>query len=144
MPHRLIFLLIASLCFTHQSVAAGKNFKIKPATEKEEQIYRGMATSFLCNALRADLEYEKVLEASVYSHAQLLDQVHGGMVKSVSKELKKLGKERLDRKTLLRASANQIILTAYNACPDEMPQKVKDDIKKDLEMRKIDLGNKKN
>ena len=112
----LSFLFDANLKFNN----ANANVKNSPANKNDLDIYYVMGMSFLCNATRKgfDLDFEKTLSVAAATFATQVEQKHGGKIKVGKKE------EKVDIKQLQFSVAMQLIESALQVCPNNVPEKV--------------------
>ena len=77
----------------------------KPATQDDIFLYRGMGSSYLCNARAAKIEFPKAVGVAAATYVQVLNGRHGGKVESV-------GSKKLSNEQLLSGAEFQIITGA--------------------------------
>ena len=106
-----------------KEVKAEKN--LIAASEKDLFLYRQMGASYLCIASKADIDFDKGLGIASATFANVIIGKHGGSIKE-------LGNEKLDEKKLYNAGTFQIVGSALNICPENIPEKIKKDYKKRL------------
>ena len=96
------------------------NVKNSPANKNDLDIYFVMGMSFLCNATRKgyDLDFEKTLSVASATFASQVSQKHGGKIKVGKKE------EKVDMKQLQYNISLQLVGSALQVCPDNVPEKV--------------------
>ena len=99
--------------------------KLTAASEKDLFLYRQMGASYLCIASRADVDFNKGLGVASATFANVIIGKHGGVIKE-------LGNEKLDEKKLYNAGTFQIVGSALNICPENIPSKIKKDYEKRL------------
>ncbi len=90
----------------------------KPATQDDIFLYRGMGSSYLCNARAAKIEFPKAVGVAAATYVQVLNGRHGGKVESV-------GSKKLSNEQLLSGAEFQIITGALQYCADQVPEDVK-------------------
>ena len=95
------------------------------ASEKDLFLYRQMGASYLCIASKADVDFNKGLGIASATFANVIIGKHGGAIKE-------LGNEKLDEKKLYNAGTFQIVGSALNICPENVPKKIKKDYEKRL------------
>ncbi len=130
---RLLPFALACLFFSSSSAFAwprGKK-KIRPASDDQVFLYRGIGASYVCNARTADIEFPKAVGIAAATYAQLLNGRHGGRVASA-------GKEKLSPKQLFAGAEFQIITGALQYCPEKVPQDVKEKVDAIIEKQKSD------
>jgi len=116
----------------NKQIKAQKN--LIAATEKDIFLYRQMGASYLCIASKAEVDFNKGLGIASATFANVIIGKHGGVIKS-------LGNEKLDQKKLYNAGTFQIVGSALNICPENIPGKIKKDYEKRL--KELVKGNKK-
>ena len=77
-----------------------------------------MGASYLCIASKAEVDFNKGLGIASATFANVIIGKHGGAIKE-------LGNEKLDEKKLYNAGTFQIVGSALNICPDNVPEKLK-------------------
>ena len=95
------------------------------ASEKDLFLYRQMGASYLCISSKADVDFKKCLGVASATFANVIIGKHGGAIKE-------LGNEKLDEKKLYNAGTFQIIGSALNICPENIPNNIKNDYEKRL------------
>ncbi len=103
--------------------------KIKPATDEQIFLYRGIGSSFVCNARAADIEFAKAVGVSAATYVQLLNGRHDGRVAAA-------GKKKLTNKQLFSGAEFQILTGALQYCPKEVPDDVRDQVEKAIKSQK--------
>ena len=106
-----------------KQVKAEKN--LIAATEKDLFLYRQMGASYLCIASKAEVDFSKGLGIASATFANVIIGKHGGVIKE-------LGDKKLDEKKLYNAGTFQIVGSALNICPENIPKNVKNDYEKRL------------
>ena len=99
--------------------------KLVAASEKDLFLYRQMGASYLCIASKAEVDFKKGLGVASATFANVIIGKHGGAIKE-------LGNEKLDEKKLYNAGTFQIIGSALNICPENIPNNIKNDYEKRL------------
>ena len=107
----------------NKQVKAEKN--LIAASEKDLFLYRQMGASYLCIASKAEVDFNKGLGIASATFANVIIGKHGGAIKE-------LGNEKLDEKRLYNAGTFQIVGSALNICPENIPNKIKIDYEKRL------------
>ena len=92
--------------------------KLQAATETDIFLYRQMGASYLCIAANAEVDFEKGLGIASATFANVITGKHNGLIKE-------FGTEKIDQKRLYNAGTFQIVLSAINICPENIPKKVK-------------------
>ena len=108
--------------------------KLVAASEKDLFLYRQMGASYLCIASKAEVDFNKGLGVASATFANVIVGKHGGVIKE-------LGNEKLGEKRLYNAGTFQIVGSALNICPENIPNKIKKDYEKKL--KQLVKGNKK-
>ena len=108
----------------NNQIKAEKN--INPASEKDLFLYRQMGASYLCRASKAEVDFKKGLGIATATFANVIIGKHGGVIQE-------LGNKKLNEKKLYNAGTFQIVGSAINICPDNIPNDIKNDYKKRLE-----------
>ena len=104
------------------------------ASEKDLFLYRQMGASYLCIASKAEIDFKKGLGVASATFANVIIGKHGGLIKE-------LGNEKLTEKKLYNAGTFQIVGSALNICPENIPKNIKKDYEKKL--RQVQKKNKK-
>ena len=92
--------------------------KLQAATETDLFLYRQMGASYLCIATNAEVDFEKGLGIASATFANVITGKHDGLIKE-------FGTEKLDQKRLYNAGTFQIVSSALNICPENVPEEVK-------------------
>ena len=92
--------------------------KLQAATETDLFLYRQMGASYLCIATKAEVDFEKGLGIASATFANVITGKHEGLIKE-------FGNEKLDNKRLYNAGTFQILSSALNICPENIPKEVK-------------------
>ena len=127
------------LCFSFfeintksQQIKAEKN--LIAATEEDLFLYRQMGASYLCIASKAEVDFNKGLGIASATFANVIIGKHGGAIKE-------LGNKKLNQEKLYNSGTFQIVGSALNICPENIPKKIKNDYQKKL--KQIVKENKK-
>ena len=107
----------------NKQIKAEKN--LVAATEKDIFLYRQMGASYLCLASKAEVDFNKGLGIAGATFANVITGKHGGVIKE-------LGNNKLDEKRLYNSGLFQIVGSALNICPENIPKKIKNDYEKRL------------
>ena len=118
-----IYLTFFDITIFNKELKANK--KLQPATETDLFLYRQMGASYLCIAANAEVDFDKGLGIASATFANVITGKHEGLIKE-------FGTEKLDNKRLYNAGTFQILSSALNICPENIPKKVKDSYKKKL------------
>ena len=105
----------------NNKIKAEKN--LIAASEKDLFLYRQMGASYLCIASKAEVDFNKGLGIASATFANVIIGKHGGAIKE-------LGNEKLDEKKLYNAGTFQIVGSALNICPENIPKNIKNDYEK--------------
>ena len=108
------------------------NVKNSPANKNDLDLYHGMGVSFLCNATRKgfDLDFPKTLNVASATFASVVSQKHGGKIIERKKE------QTVDIKQLQFIASLQLVESALNICPDNVPEKIEKQFKIETERLK--------
>ena len=107
----------------NKQIKAEKN--LAAASEKDIFLYRQMGASYLCIASKAEVEFNKGLGIASATFANVIIGKHGGAIEE-------LGNKKLDEKKLYNAGTFQIVGSALNICPEDIPKNIKNDYEKSL------------
>ena len=107
----------------NNQIKAEKN--LIAASENDLFLYRQMGASYLCIASKAEVEFNKGLGIASATFANVIIGKHGGAIEQ-------LGNEKLDEKKLYNAGTFQIVGSALNICPENIPKNIKKDYEKRL------------
>ena len=77
-----------------------------------------MGASYLCIATNAEVDFEKSLGIASATFANVIIGKHEGLIEE-------FGTEKIDQKRLYNAGTFQIVSSALNICPENIPKKVK-------------------
>ena len=116
-------LTIFGINTTNKQALAEKN--LIAASEKDLFLYRQMGASYLCIASKAEVDFNKGLGIASATFANVIIGKHGGAIEE-------LGNKKLDEKKLYNAGTFQIVGSALNICPENIPNKIKNDYDKKL------------
>ena len=96
------------------------NVKNSPANKNDLDLYHGMGVSFLCNGTRKgfDLDFPKTLSVASATFASVLSQKHGWKI------IEKKKAQKVDMKQLQFIASLQLVESALQVCPDNVPEKV--------------------
>ena len=99
------------------------NVKKLPANKNDLDLYHGMGVSFLCNATRKGLEldFPKTLSVASATFASVISQKHGGKIIERKKE------QTVDLKKLQYIASLQLVESALQVCPDNVPEKIQNE-----------------
>ena len=92
--------------------------KLQAASEKDLFLYRQMGASYLCIATNAEVDFEKSLGIASATFANVITGKHEGLIKE-------FGTEKIDQKRLYNAGTFQIVSSALNICPKNIPKEIK-------------------
>ena len=119
----IIPLTILDISTVNKEIKAERN--LMAASEKDLFLYRQMGASYLCIASKAEVDFKKGLGIASATFANVIIGKHGGAIKE-------LGNEKLDEKKLYNAGTFQIVGSALNICPENIPKNIKSDYEKRL------------
>ena len=111
-----LYLIFFDITIFNKEIKANK--KVQAATETDLFLYRQMGASYLCIATNAEVDFEKGLGIASATFANVIMGKHEGLIKE-------FGSEKLDQKRLYNAGTFQIVSSALNICPDNIPKEVK-------------------
>ena len=117
----IIPLSLLELNTLNKQIKADKN--LIPASEKDLFLYRQMGASYLCIASKAEVDFNKGLGIASATFANVIIGKHNGVIQE-------LGNEKLDEKKLYNAGTFQIVGSALNICPENIPKNIKNDYEK--------------
>ena len=112
----LLYLTCFDPSILNREIKAEK--KLQAATETDIFLYRQMGASYLCIASKAEVDFEKGLTIASATFANVIMGKHNGFIKE-------FGTEKLDQKRLYNAGTFQIVASALNICPENIPKEVK-------------------
>ena len=109
------------------------NVKNSPANKNDLDLYYMMGMSFLCNATRKgfDLDFEKTLSVASGTFASAISQKHGGKILDERKK-----EQTVEFKQLQSNVSLQLVESALQVCPDNVPEKVEKRVKIEIERNK--------
>ena len=109
------------------------NVKNSPANKNDLELYHGMGVSFLCNATRKgfDLDFPKTLNVASSTFASVVKQKHGGKILDDRKK-----EQTVDMKQLQFLASLQLVESALQVCPDNVPEKVGKEVNIEIERLK--------
>ena len=110
-----LYLTIFDITILNKEIKANKN--LQAATEQDLYLYKGMGASYLCIATKAGIEFSKAIGVATATYVQVVEGKHGGLVKEI-------GDEKLERNKLFAGAEFQIVTTAIQYCPDNIPKEV--------------------
>ena len=105
----------------NKTIKAEKN--LIAASERDIFLYRQMGASYLCISSKADVDFKKGLGIASATFANVIIGKHGGVIKQ-------LGDQKLDERKLYNAGTFQIVGSALNICPDNIPKNIRNDYEK--------------
>ncbi len=117
-----ISLIFSSFLFDVNNKFNNVNANVKnlPANKNDLDLYHGMGVSFLCNATRKgfDLDFPKTLNVASTTFASVVSQKHGGKI------IEKKREKKVDMKQLQFLVSLQLVESALQVCPDNVPEKI--------------------
>ena len=123
----LLYLTFFDLTILKKEIKSDK--KLKAATEEDLYLYKGMGASYFCIASKAGIEFPKAVGVATATYVQVIEGKHGGLVKE-------LGDKKLEREKLFAGAEFQIVTTALQYCPDNVPKDVTKKVNKILKDNK--------
>ena len=111
-----LYLILFDITIFNKEIKANK--KLQAATETDLFLYRQMGASYLCIATNAEVDFEKGLGIASATFANVITGKHEGLIKE-------FGTEKIDQKRLYNAGTFQIVSSALNICPKNIPKEVK-------------------
>ena len=111
-----LYLIFFDITIFNKEIKANK--KVQAATETDLFLYRQMGASYLCIATNAEVDFEKGLGIASATFANVIIGKHEGLIKE-------FGTEKIDQKRLYNAGTFQIVSSALNICPKNIPKEVK-------------------
>ena len=111
-----LYLTFFDITLFNKELKADK--KLQAATETDLFLYRQMGASYLCIATNAEVDFEKGLGIASATFANVITGKHEGLIKE-------FGTEKIDQKRLYNAGTFQIVSSALNICPKNIPKEIK-------------------
>ena len=129
-----ITLIFSSFLFVINNESYNANAKVKnlPANKNDLDLYHRMSVTFLCYATKKgfDLDFPKTLNVATSTIATVVSQKHGGKIIEKKKE------QTVDMKKLGFISSLQLIESALQVCPENVPEKIEKQFKIETERLK--------
>ena len=122
-----LYLTFFNLTSFKREIKAEK--KLQAATEQDLYLYKGMGASYFCIETKAGIEFPKAIGVATATYVQVIEGKHGGVVKE-------LGDKKLEREKLFAGAEFQIVTTAIQYCPDNVPKDVTKKVNKILKDNK--------
>ena len=119
----LLSLSLLEITFFNRELKSNK--KLEAATEQDLYLYKGMGASYFCIASKAGIEFPKAVGVATATYVQVVEGKHGGI-------LKELGDKKLERDKLFAGAEFQIVTTAIQYCPENVPKDVTKKVNKIL------------
>ena len=119
----LLSLSFLEITFFNREIKSNK--KLDAATEEDLYLYKGMGASYFCIASKAGIEFPKAVGVATATYVQVVEGKHGGI-------LKELGDKKLERDKLFAGAEFQIVTTAIQYCPENVPKDVTKKVNKIL------------
>jgi len=109
-----------------------------PASQQDVFLYKQMGASYLCKSLndKIDFDFKKAFAVSTYTFAEVIFSKHGNLIKEA-------GKEKLTSDRVLYIGEIEILNSAINICPKQIPNDVKKAFKKTINKLKKETNKKK-
>ena len=127
-----LYLTFFNITIFNKELKADK--KLQAATETDLFLYRQMGASYLCIATNAEVDFEKGLGIASATFANVIMGKHEGVIKE-------FGTEKIDQKRLYNAGTFQIVSSALNICPENIPKEVKNSY--EVRLKELIKQNKK-
>ena len=130
----LIYLAISEINFLNKRLYANTK---PPASPQDIFLYNQMGASYLSKSIndKIDFDFKKAFTVSTYTFAEVILSKHGNVIKEA-------GKEKLTTQRVLYIGEIEILNSAINICPKQIPNDVKKNFEKTV--KKINkLQNKK-
>ena len=98
-----------------------------PASQQDIYLYKQMGASFLCKSLndKINFNYNKAFAVSTYTFAEVIFSKHGNLIKEA-------GKEKLTTQRVLYIGEIEILNSAIQICPKQIPNDVVKSFKETL------------
>ncbi len=98
-----------------------------PASTEDIYLYKQMGASFLCKSLndKINFNYNKAFAVSTYTFAEVIFSKHGNLIKEA-------GKEKLTTQRVLYIGEIEILNSAIQICPKQIPNDVVKSFKETL------------
>lgn len=116
--------------------AISQETKTRPATQQDIYLYRGIGSSYVCNARTAGVEFPKAIGIAAATYTQLLNGKHGGKIEQT-------GDKQLTNKQLFAGAEFQVLTGAIQYCPDSVPEDIKKKVKEAIEKENAKNNKKK-
>ena len=109
-----------------------------PASKEDVFLYKQMGASYLCKSIndKIDFDFKKAFAVSTYTFAEVIFSKHGNLIQEA-------GKEKLTTQRVLYIGEIEILNSAIQICPKQVPNDVKKRFEKTLNNLKKQ-NNKKN
>ena len=131
----LFYLIICEINILNRRLYANTK---PPASQQDVFLYKQMGASYLCKSLndKIDFDFKKAFAVSTYTFAEVIFSKHGNLIKEA-------GKEKLTSDRVLYIGEIEILNSAINICPKQIPNDVKKAFKKTLNKLKKETNKKK-
>ena len=109
-----------------------------PASQQDLFLYKQMGASYLCKSIndKIDFDFKKAFAVSTYTFAEVILSKHGNVIKEA-------GKEKLTTQRVLYIGEIEILNSAINICPKQIPNDVKKRFNETIKKLKIKKNKKK-
>ena len=124
----VLYLALFEINILNKEIKSEK--KLMAATEKDLYLYKGMGASYLCIASKAGIEFPKALGVASATFASVVSQKHGGKIIEKKKE------QTVDMKQLQFIASLQLVESALQVCPDNVPENIEKQFKIETERLK--------
>ncbi len=131
----LFYLIICEINILNRRLYANTK---PPASQQDVFLYKQMGASYLCKSLndKIDFDFKKAFAVSTYTFAEVIFSKHGNLINEA-------GKEKLTSDRVLYIGEIEILNSAINICPKQIPNDVKKAFKKTLNKLKKETNKKK-
>jgi len=128
----LFYLAISEINFLNKRLYANEK---PPASPQDVFLYKQMGASYLCKSIndKIDFDFRKAFAVATYTFAEVILSKHGNIITEA-------GNEKLTPQRVLYIGEIEILNSAINICPKQIP----DDVKKKFNETIKKLKNKKN
>ncbi len=110
-----------------KNISSNKNeFKFRPASREEMNLYRQIGISYFCLARQAKVKFSQAISVASNNFVLIVSNKHGGLIEEI-------GGEKLTNDQIYRGSYLQLIEGAIQLCPDQVPEEDKEKFLKTVE-----------
>tara|TARA_B100000424_G_C22743548_1_gene402275 strand:- start:217 stop:666 length:450 start_codon:yes stop_codon:yes gene_type:complete len=131
----LFYLATSEINFLNKRLYANTK---PPASPQDVFLYKQMGASYLCKSIneKIDFDFKKAFTVSTYTFAEVILSKHGNVIKEA-------GKEKLTTQRVLYIGEIEILNSAINICPKQIPNDVKKKFNETINKLKIQKNKKK-